>query len=147
MPNLTVATIIMKDRANVLLVKAEGGPDSNLWALPDTLVADNETVRAASLRVGHNLGLPIEPKLTLFICERVVPEDHRLGVFVLAELTTTPGEEPEINPPRGTARWVDVRKLGELQKTEGMSEFTIDAFVKFSNFLRSQATPKIGTVN
>jgi ADP-ribose pyrophosphatase YjhB (NUDIX family) len=148
MPNLTVATIIMKDRASVLLLKAEGGPDSNLWALPDTTVADNETVRAAAIRVGHNLGLAVEPKMTLFICERVVPDDHRVGVFVLAEPTIElGGKEPAVlSPPRGVARWVDVRNLGELQKTEGMSDFTADAFVKFSSFLKSQ-TVKSGTVN
>jgi ADP-ribose pyrophosphatase YjhB (NUDIX family) len=143
--NLTVAAIIMKNRANVLLVKAEGGPDSNLWALPDTTVADNESVREAAIRVGHNLSLAIEPKLTLFICERVVPDDHRVGIFVLAE--PVPGEkEPEAVPPQGVAQWVDVRKLGELQKTEGMSEFTADAFVKFSEFLKRQA-PASGMVH
>jgi len=155
MPNLTVATIIMKDRANVLLVKPNEGPDDNLWAIPEGIVAEGETVRNACIRsVKEALGLDIEPKMTLFICERVVPNDHRLGIFVLAEpilLTELnegfgQGEMLILKNGLEEARWIGVRSLGELQKKEGMSEFTIDAFVKFSNFLRSQM-PTSGTVN
>jgi ADP-ribose pyrophosphatase YjhB (NUDIX family) len=146
MPNLTVATIIMKDRANVLLVKPNEGPDDNLWAIPEGVVAEGETVRNACIRsVKEALGLDIEPKMTLFICERVVPNDHRLGIFVLAE----PVPLTELNEGFGQgemlilkggieeARWVGVQSLGELQKKEGMSEFTASAFFKFSEFLKS----------
>jgi ADP-ribose pyrophosphatase YjhB (NUDIX family) len=141
-PRLTVATIVMKDRANVLLVKPTNGPDAGLWAIPDGLVNDGESVRNTAIRsVKEILGIDIEPRMTLFICERVQPEDHRVGIFVLAEPTSG-----EITNPAFNARWADVRKLGDIQKTEGMSDFTADAFVKFSDFLRSKA-PTSGTVN
>lgn len=139
----------MKDRANVLLVKPLAGPDAGLWAIPDTTVKDGVTVRDTSIRsIQGNLGMEIDPKMTLFICERVVPDDHRVGVFVLAEPVALPDQELiTINESQyEQARWVDVRTLGELQRTEGMSEFTADAFVKFSTFLRSQV-PASGRVN
>lgn len=144
MPNITVATIIMKDRANVLLVKPRTGPDAGLWAIPDSPVGEVETVRNTAIRTAKdNLGLEIEPRMTLFVCERVLPEDHRVGIFVLAE----PLPEAAItNGVYSEARWVDVRALGQLQKEEGMSEFTADAFVKFSDFLSSRA-PTSGRVN
>jgi ADP-ribose pyrophosphatase YjhB (NUDIX family) len=142
MPSLTVATIIMKDRANVLLVKPRSGPDAGLWSIPDGLVADGETVRAAAIRsVKEATGLEVEPRMSLFICERVEPQDHRVGVFILAEPKTV-----EVTSPGVDTRWADVRSLGEIQKSEGMSDFTADAFVKFSDFLRSKA-PTSGMVN
>lgn len=148
MPKLTVATIIMKDRANVLLVKPFDGPDAGVWAIPDTTVKEGVTVRDTTIRLAqHNLGLEVEPKMTLFICERVEPEDHRVGVFVLAEPVGLPDQEFTANESLySEAKWIDVRSLGELQQTEGLSEFSADAFVKFSGFLRSQA-PSSGRVN
>jgi ADP-ribose pyrophosphatase YjhB (NUDIX family) len=140
----------MKDRANVLLVKPATGPDAGLWAIPASVVADGESVRNAAIRsVKDNLGLETDPKLTLFICERVVPDDHRVGVFVLSEPIVLPDEDIALSvndTEYMEARWADVRSLGDIQHSEGMSEFTVDAFVKFSSFLKSQA-PVSGRVN
>jgi ADP-ribose pyrophosphatase YjhB (NUDIX family) len=154
MPNLTVGTIVMKDRATLLITKAAEGPDKGLWVLPDGAVQDGEAVRDASIRsIKEETGLVVEPKLTLFLCERVVKGDHRVGVFVLAE-PTAPDTADSLNyfhpgTRYAEAKWVDVRTLGDIQKNEGMSDFTADAFVKFSNFLRAQAAaaPASGTVN
>jgi ADP-ribose pyrophosphatase YjhB (NUDIX family) len=153
-PNLTVATIIMKDRANVLLAKPREGPDAGLWALPDELVNDGESVRNTAIRgIKDNFGLETDPKMTLFICERVQPNDHRIGVFVLSEPTDqTPFIVPQddsltvVGNKYSEAKWADVRALGEIQRDQGMSEFTVDAFVKFSGFLQSQV-PVSGSVN
>lgn len=161
MPELTVGTIVMKDRATVLIAKAAEGPDKGLWAIPDGLVQDGEAVREASIRsIKEETGMLVEPKLTLFLCERVAEGDHRVGIFVLAEPTGTfyspeggDSSDAMYYPHPGTkyteARWVDVRSLGDIQKNDGMSDFTADAFVKFSNFLRAQAAaaPASGTVN
>lgn len=150
MPNLTVGTIVMQDRASVLLGKVSAdGVDAGLWAIPDGIVNDGETIRDACIRtVKEATGLDVEPRMTLFLCERVVEGDHRIGIFVLAEPTNT-GIVP--SERYSEMKWVDVRELGNLQKNEGMSDFTADAFVKFSVFLQQQApkaaAPVSGTVN
>jgi ADP-ribose pyrophosphatase YjhB (NUDIX family) len=140
----------MKDRAHVLLVRPKEGPDAGLWSIPGELVNDGESVRDCAIRgVKDNLGLDTDPKMTLFICERVQLEDHRIGVFVLSEPVVELGKEPQLSGSYGKyeeAEWVDVRTLGEIQRTQGMSEFAADAFFKFSNFLKSQA-PTSGRVN
>lgn len=153
MPNLTVGTIVMKDRATLLIAKPFDGPDAGLWTIPDGLVSDGESIRDCSIRsTKEQTGITIEPQMSLFMCERVVEGDHRIGYFVLASpVGLEPGVEPQA--VRGgryaEVKWVDVRALGEIQKSEGMSDFTADAFVKFSNFLRGQAAaaPRSGAVN
>lgn len=156
----------MKDRATILIAKAIDGPDAGLWTIPDGLVSDGESIRSTSIRsIKEQTGLDVEPQMSLFLCERVAEGDHRIGYFVLANLpsTATPGHLPELKdidlygekskptpgPRYSEVKWVDVRALGEIQKNEGMSDFTADAFVKFSNFLRGQAAaaPRSGTVN
>lgn len=144
----------MKDRATVLIAKVADGPDTGLWALPDGLVRDGEAVRDTATRsIKEETGLVVEPKMTLFLCERIAEGDHRIGIFVLAEPTAIgPSDSLNYFHP-GTryseVRWVDVRTLGDIQKNEGMSDFTADAFMKFSNFLRGQpaAAPQSGMVN
>ncbi len=164
MLNLLVGTIVMKDRATVLLAKAAEGPDAGLWTIPDGFIADGEAVRETSIRVlKEELGMDVEPQTSLFLCQRIVKDektgkltDHRVGYFVLAlfnDPELTPSARSLRYPHSGTryseAKWVDVRTLGEIQKNEGRSDFTADAFVKFSNFLRSQAAaiPHSGDVN
>ena len=158
MPNLPVGTIVMYDRAHVLIAKAISGPDAGLWTIPNGVIGDGETVRNASVRsIKEDAGVDVEPKMTLFICERVVSDDHRVAVFVLAEPVLAPASvassvlpsEPVLIPGAGYSdvRWVDVRNLGDVQKNEGMSDFTADAFVKFSGFLKTQASATSGRVN
>ena len=153
MPNLTVGTIVMKDRATILIAKPYDGPDAGLWTIPDGLVNEGESIRNASIRsIKEETGLEVEPQMSLFLCERIVENDHRIGYFVLASpINLEPNVEPVPVPGRRYAevKWVDVRTLGDIQKNEGMSDFTADAMVKLSNFLRGQAAaaPRSGMVN
>ena len=153
MPNLTVVTIVMQDKASVLLGKVAGFKrvDAGLWAIPDGIVNDGETIRDACIRtVKEATGLDVEPRMTLFLCERVVEGDHRIGIFVLAEPVIKLGDEDKPITAfnrYSDMRWIDVRNLGELQNTEGMSDFTADAFRKFSEFLKSAIRPSNSSIN
>ena len=44
MPQLTVATIVMKDSASVLIGRAKDGPDAGMWVIPSDFVAEGEQV-------------------------------------------------------------------------------------------------------
>jgi 8-oxo-dGTP diphosphatase len=143
----------MQDKASVLLgcvsaANLKDGDirkDEGLWAIPDGIVNDGETIRDACIRtVKEATGLDVEPRMTLFLCERVVEGDHRIGIFVLAEPTNT-GIVP--NERYTNMKWIDVRELGNLQKNEGMSDFTADAFRKFSEFLKSAIRPSNSSIN
>lgn len=142
MPNLLVGVFAMENMANIFLVRPKTGPDANIWTLPIGEINDGETIRNASIRlVKEQTGIDLTPKMSLFFCERVEPNDHRIGVFVLGEAIPV-----GIHSGSEECRKIDIRTLGELQQKEGLSDFAADAFVKFSNFLKSQA-PTSGTVN
>lgn len=144
MPNLDVGVIIMRDRASVLLVRHSGSTNP-VWALPRGMVLDKESVRTASVRVSKGVtGLDVDPKQSLFFCEQLEPS-HDIALFCLAVSApdaTLPATDWEL-------RWADVRELGKIQTEEGMEDFSAQAFLKFSDYLRAQAMSASGstTVN
>ena len=143
MPQLLVATIVMKDTANVLLGKAAGGPDAGLWVIPGGYLAEGEQVVKASERITkEETGLSVIPKQVLFLSEVVEPDDHRIAVFCFAECGSS--GDPKPGPGLTEVRFVDPRTLGEYQK-EGMSPLTADAFFKFSKILQMQMQAQAGT--
>lgn len=147
MPQLGVGTIILKDRATVLLVKPTSGPDANLWSIPDGFINDQETVRQASIRTVKELtGLDIDAKQSLFFCETVTPDDHRVSLFCLAVLANPDADN--LASGNQLSKWVDVRDLARIQTEEGLSDFSAQAFIKFSNYLNATAAASAGsTVN
>jgi ADP-ribose pyrophosphatase YjhB (NUDIX family) len=134
MPQLEVATIIMKDAVNVLIGKAKSGPDAGKWVIPSGYIADNEQVIKTSERVTlEETGLQVQPKQVLFLSEVVEPGDHRVAVFCFADWL---GGEPTPGASLTEVRFVDPRTLGDYQR-EGMSDLTADAFYKFSKVLQA----------
>lgn len=146
MPQLEVATIIMKDAVNVLIAKAKTGPDAGKWVIPSGVVSEGEPVIKTSERVTlEETGLVIKPKQVLFLSEVVEPGDHRVAVFCFGEYISG---EPSPGASLEEVRFVDPRALGDYQK-EGMSDLTADAFYKFSKVLQAQAAaagPRSGTL-
>jgi ADP-ribose pyrophosphatase YjhB (NUDIX family) len=145
MPQLEVATIVMKDAINVLIAKAATGPDTGKWVIPSDFVHDNERViDAAERSIREQTALAIIPKQVLFLSEIVEPGVHRVAVFCFGECASS--GDPKANEVYTEVRFVDPRKLGDFQK-EGMSDLTADAFFKFSKILQAQANiPRSGTV-
>lgn len=144
MPQLEIATIVMKDAVSVLIGKQKGGPDDGKWVIPGGVVRDGETMVAASERIMlEEAGVKIAPKQVLFLSESLEPL-HRIAVFCFAEYA---GGEPTPGASLAEAKFVDPRTLGDYQK-EGMSGLTEEAFYKFSLILKGQAAaaPKSGTV-
>jgi len=152
MPQLEVATIVMKDAINVLIAKAATGPDAGKWVIPSAIINEGEHVIDASARhIREQTGLTIIPKQVLFLSEVVeaatvdVPAIHRVAVFCFGECASS--GSPKAWETYSEVLFVDPRKLGEYQK-EGMSDLTADAFFKFSKILQAQANipPRAGTV-
>ena len=144
MPQLEVATIIMKDAVNVLIGKQKDGPDAGKWVVPGGYVKDGERLIETSQRISiEETGIIINPKQILFLSEVMEPE-HRIAVFCFGEYE---GGEPSPGQSLTEVRFVDPRTLGDFQK-EGMSALTQDAFYKFSMILKgqAQAAPRSGTV-
>jgi len=144
MPQLEVATIIMKDAVNVLIGKQKEGPDAGKWVIPSGLVKEGEPIIETSQRQSlEETGIVINPKQVLFLSEVLAP-DHRVAVFCFGEYQSG---EPSPGQSLSEVKFVDPRTLGEYQK-EGMSELTQDAFYKFSLILRGQAeaAPRSGTI-
>jgi ADP-ribose pyrophosphatase YjhB (NUDIX family) len=144
MPQIEVATIVMKDAVNVLIGKQKEGADAGKWIIPSGLVRDGERLIDASQRVLiEETGIVIKPKQVLFLSETLEPE-HRVAVFCFGEYESG---EPSPGTSLSEVKFVDPRTLGDFQK-EGMSELTQDAFYKFSLILRGQAaaTQTSGTV-
>ena len=145
MPQLEVATIIMKDAVNVLIGRAKEGPDAGKWVIPSGYVNEGEHLIDASQRLTiEETGIVIKPKQILFLSEVVEPNDHRVAVFCYGEYVSG---DPTPGASLTDAKFVDPRTLGEYQK-EGMSNLAQDAFYKFSMILRGQAAsaPTSGTV-
>jgi ADP-ribose pyrophosphatase YjhB (NUDIX family) len=137
MPQLEVATIVMKDAINVLIAKAASGPDAGKWVIPSDFIHDGERVIDASERsIREQTGLAIIPKQVLFLSEIVETGVHRVAVFAFGECASS--GSPKANEAYTEVKFVDPRKLGDYQK-EGMSDLTADAFFKFSKVLQAQA--------
>jgi ADP-ribose pyrophosphatase YjhB (NUDIX family) len=144
MPQLEVATIVMKDAVNVLIAKQKEGADAGKWVIPSGYVKEGERLIDASQRISiEEAGIVIKPKQILFLSETIEPE-HRVAVFCFGEYENG---EPSPGQSLTEVRFVDPRTLGDFQK-EGMSELTQDAFFKFSMILRQQAAaaPTSGSV-
>jgi ADP-ribose pyrophosphatase YjhB (NUDIX family) len=145
MPQLEVATIVMKDAVNVLIGKAATGPDTGKWVIPSGYIAEGEEVIKTSARVTlEETGLEIVPKQVLFLSEVVNPGDHRVAVFCFGEYGSG---DPTPGASLSEVKFVDPRTLGDYQK-EGMSDLTADAFYKFSKILQAQAAaaPRSGSL-
>jgi ADP-ribose pyrophosphatase YjhB (NUDIX family) len=147
MPQLEVATIVMKDAVNVLIGKQKEGPDAGKWVIPSSFVKEGERmIDTCSRSILEEAGIEVQPKQILFLSEVLEPGQHRTAVFCFAEYV---GGEPSPGASLTEVKFVDPRALGEYQ-TEGMSELTQDAFYKFSMVLRSQqqaaSAPTSGTV-
>src|SRR5277367_2819896 len=68
MPQLEVATIIMKDAVNVLIGRAKEGPDAGKWIIPSGYVKEGEHLVDASQRLTiEETGIVIKPKQILFL--------------------------------------------------------------------------------
>lgn len=143
MPQLEVATIVMKDAVNVLIGKAKDGPDAGKWVIPGGTVKDGVSLIETSQNlIVEETGVVINPKQVLFLSEVLQP-DHRIAVFCFGEYVSG---EPSPGQSLTEVKFVDPRTLGEYQK-EGMSELTQDAFFKFSMILKGQAAAQTsGTV-
>jgi ADP-ribose pyrophosphatase YjhB (NUDIX family) len=145
MPQLEVATIVMKDAVNVLIGRAKEGPDAGKWVIPSSFVREGEPmIETAKRSILEEAGIQINPKQILFLSEVLEPDQHRVAMFCYGEYV---GGEPSPGQSLTEVKFVDPRSLGEYQK-EGMSELTQDAFYKFSLILRGQAAaaPTSGTV-
>ena len=135
MPQLEVATIVMKDAVNLLIGKQKDGPDAGKWVIPSGYVKDGEPlIETAQRTTLEETGIVINPKQVLFLSETLEP-DHRIAVFTFGEYTSG---EPSPGASLTEVRFVDPRSLGDYQK-EGMSSLTQDAFFKFSLILKGQA--------
>lgn len=145
MPQVEVATIIMKDAVNILIGKQKDGPDAGKWVVPSGAITEGEPVIETSERVTlEETGLEIKPKQVLFLSEVLEPV-HRLAIFCFGEHL---GGDPSPGASLTEVKFVDPRDLGEYQK-EGMSDLTADAFYKFSKILQAQAAsagPRSGTL-
>lgn len=144
MPQLEVATIVMKDAVNVLIGRQKGGLDDGKWVIPSGEIKDFERMIDTSSRsILEETGIVITPKQILFLSETMVPT-HRVAMFCFGEYVSG---EPSPGASLSEVKFVDPRTLGDYQ-AEGMSELAIDAFYKFSMVLRSQAAsaPTSGTV-
>jgi ADP-ribose pyrophosphatase YjhB (NUDIX family) len=148
MPQLEVATIVMKDAVNVLIGKQKEGPDAGKWVVPSSFVNEGERmIDTCSRSIIEETGIVVKPKQILFLSEVLEPT-HRAAVFCFAEYVSG---EPSPGASLTEVKFVDPRTLGDYQ-TEGMSELTIDAFYKFSMVLKNQALaaaasyPTSGTV-
>jgi len=144
MPQLEVATIVMKDAVNVLIGKQKDGVDAGKWVIPSGLIKEGERmIETCSRSILEETGIEVNPKQILFLSEVLEP-NHRTAVFCFAEYVSG---EPSPGASLTEVKFVDPRTLGEFQQ-EGMSELTQDAFYKFSMVLRSQApsAPTSGTV-
>jgi ADP-ribose pyrophosphatase YjhB (NUDIX family) len=150
MPQLEVATIVMKDASGVLIGRAASGADAGKWAIPSGFVNDGERIIDASSRIiREQTGLVVLPKQVLFLSEIVEPGDHRVAVFAFGECASSGDPKPD-----GTnlteARFVDPRELKQYQD-QGMARLSEDAFYKFSFILKAQSQaqpmPRSGTVN
>lgn len=145
MPQLEVATIVMKDAVNVLIGRAKDGVDAGKWVIPSGFIVDGEPIIKTSERVTlEETGLEVKPKQVLFLSEIMEPT-HRVAVFCFGEYING---EPSPGASLTEVRFVDPRKLGEFQQ-EGMSDLTADAFYKFSKILQAQAAsagPRSGSI-
>jgi ADP-ribose pyrophosphatase YjhB (NUDIX family) len=144
MPQLEVATIVMKDAVNVLIGKQKDGPDAGKWVIPSGLIREGERMIETCERVSiEETGIVVKPKQVLFLSEVLKPE-HRTAVFCFADYVSG---EPSPGASLTEVKFVDPRTLGDYQK-EGMAELTEDAFFKFSMVLRGQAaaSPTSGIV-
>src|SRR5271154_6998369 len=101
MPQLEVATIVMKDAINVLIAKAATGPDAGKWVIPSAFIQEGERVIDASARsMREQVGLTIIPKQVLFLSEIVeagtpsTPAVHRVAVFAFGECASS--GEPKV---------------------------------------------------
>ena len=144
MPQLEVATIVMKDAVNVLIGRQKEGPDAGKWVIPSGFVREGEPMIETSKRsILEEAGIQINPKQVMFISEVLQPE-HRCAMFCYGEYV---GGEPSPGQSLTEVKFVDPRSLGDYQK-EGMSELTADAFYKFSLILKGQAAaaPRSGTL-
>ncbi len=138
MPQLEVATIVMKDATGVLIGKAVSGPDAGKWVIPSGFINDGERIIEASSRIlREQVGLVVAPKQVLFLSEVVEPGDHRVAVFAFGECASSGDPKPD-----GTnlveAKFVDPRELKQYQE-QGMARLTEDAFFKFSLVLKAQS--------
>ena len=146
MPQLEVATIVMKDAVSVLIGKAADGPDAGKWVIPSGTVNEGERLIDASERIiREQTGLSTQPKQVLFMSEIVEPGQHRIAVFAFSEC----GSSGDPVPANGLteAKFVDPRDLRKYQD-EGMALLTEDGFYKFSLVLKNQAAaaPRSGTL-
>lgn len=146
MPQLEVATIVMKDAVNVLIAKAADGPDKDKWVIPSDFINEFErTIDACTRSMKDKTGLTVIPKQVLFLSEIVEPPVDRRAVFCFAECASSGDPTPDAS--YSECLFVDPRDLGKYQK-EGMSDLTADAFFKFSKILQAQASamPRGGNV-
>lgn len=145
MPQLEVATIVMRDATSVLIAVQKEGGDAGKWVIPSGIVQEGEPVIKASERITlEETGLVIKPKQVLFLSETLEPS-HRVAVFCFGEYISG---EPSPGATVTEVRFVDPRSLGDYQ-TKGMSDLTADAFFKFSKILQAQAAaagPRSGTL-
>jgi ADP-ribose pyrophosphatase YjhB (NUDIX family) len=144
MPQLEVATIIMKDAVNVLIGKQKEGLDAGKWVIPSGYVREGEPMIQTSERVSlEETGIVIKPKQVLFLSE-VLEQEHRVAVFCFGEYVSG---EPSPGSTLTEVKFVDPRTLGDYQK-EGMAVLTQDALFKFSMILKgqAQAAPRSGLV-
>lgn len=135
MPQLEVATIVMRDAVNVLIGVQKEGPDAGKWVIPSGIVQEGEPVIKASERITlEETGLEVKPKQVLFLSETLEPS-HRVAVFCFGEYVAG---DPTPGNTLSEVRFVDPRSLGDYQQ-KGMSDLTADAFYKFSKILQAQA--------
>jgi ADP-ribose pyrophosphatase YjhB (NUDIX family) len=136
-PRITVATIVMKDRANVLLGRSNRSLTSGKLVIPGSYLQLYETIFEASARgIKEQAGITVNPKQMLFMSEKVDKDtkEHRLAAFCFGEYVEG---EPKPGSDFTDITWVDPRELGNMQSE--LDELTVDAFYKFSIVMRSQA--------
>jgi ADP-ribose pyrophosphatase YjhB (NUDIX family) len=135
---LAVDTIVMKDRATVLLGRSDRGTTAGKWVIPGGGIGDYQTIKDASAStILAKTGVVIEEQRLLFVSELVRKEEqeHYLVLYCLGTYAggmLVPGEG------LSEVKWVDVRELGKYQD-EGMGELSINAFVKFGEWVRAMA--------
>jgi ADP-ribose pyrophosphatase YjhB (NUDIX family) len=135
MPQLEVATIVMKDAVNILIGKQKEGADAGKWVVPSGIINPGERIiETCSRSVLEETGVVVKPKQTLFVSEIMEPE-HHVAVFCYAEYVSG---EPTPGASLTEVKFVDPRSLGDYQR-EGMSDLSVDAFYKFSMILQQQA--------
>ncbi len=138
LPHTGIAAIVTRG-SEILLGRSKKDPIKGKWVIPGGGVKPFEALSDTVVREFlEETNIRIKPGAVLFVSEVLDPPmDHRIVIYAEAEYVSG---EIKVGDDLSEVKWVDVRKLGDLQ--DEISELTIDALHKFSLILKARNMAK-----